>query len=171
MKFRTLMAAGLLSLSAMFPANAAGKVAGYQYVTFSDGDEALEDNVIHYIPCLPQNDDCIQLQEAISAELKQAQSEMEQARFSVENPIEAWTLFSQLDQKLLPMITSKKGYKTVKTSEKGVYSFFCPTRNCLVYSFGVVRNRYAYWVTITPGRKRLDLGPAKSIASNKPRNF
>lgn len=155
----------------MLPADAAGKVAGYQYVTFADGDAAFEDNAIHYIPCLPQNNDCIELQEAISTELTQAQKEMEMARSSVESPIEAWTVFSQLDQKLLPMLSDKTGYKTVKTAQKGVYSFYCPTRHCLVYSFGVVRDRYAYWVTLTPGRKRLDLGPDKGIAANKPRNL
>lgn len=162
----------LLSLlGSLSPVRAAGKVAGYQYVTFTDGEAPLEDNVIHYIPCLPKNNDCIELQEAINAELKQAQQEMRLARSSVENPTEAWNLFTQLDQKLSPMLTGKAGYKTVKTGKKGVYSFYCPTRNCLIYSFGVMRDRYAYWVTITPGRKRVDLGPRRGITENKPRNF
>ena len=162
MKTQTLWIAGLLSLfSSMAPAHAAGKVAGFQYVTFPDGEAALEDNVIH----------CIALEEAISAELKQAQDEMRIARSSVEEPVEAWSVFTQLDQKILPRLTGKQGYKTITTDKDGLYSFYCPTQNCLMYSYGVVRDRHAYWVTITPGRKRVDLGPAKSIAENKPRNF
>ena len=172
MNSKGLWVAGLLSIfTAIAPADAAGKVAGFQYVTFSDGEAPLEDNVIHMIPCMPKNNDCIALEESISATLKQAQSEMRIARSSLEEPVEAWSLFSQLDQKILPRLEVKEGYKKITTKQKGLYSFYCPTNNCLVYSYGVVRDRYAYWVTITPGRKRLDLGPAKSIAENKPRNF
>ncbi|MCM1983225.1 hypothetical protein [Lyngbya confervoides] len=172
MKFSLYFGLCLLSLlGSLAPAQAAGKVAGYQYETFPDGDAHFEDNVIHYIPCMPKNNDCIELQESIEAELKQAQQEMTLARSSVENPVEAWALFTQLDQKILPRLTGKTGYQTIKTGEKGVYSFYCPTQNCLVYSYGVTRDRYAYWITLTPGRKRLDLGPARSIDVNKPRNF
>lgn len=172
MKIQILFSAVLLGLWGSFtPVHAAGKVAGFQYEAFPDGEAQFEDNAIHYIPCLPTNGDCIELQESIEAELLQAQQEMSLARSSVENPLEAWNLFTQLDQKILPRITSKSGYKSIKTGEKGLYSFYCPTKNCLIYSYGVTRDRYAYWITITPGRKRLDLGPAKSIDANKPRNF
>lgn len=172
MNTRLLLGASLLSLfSSLAPAFAAGKVAGFQYETFPDGETPLEDNAIHYIPCLPQNNDCIKLQESIEAELIQAQQEMSLARSSLEKPVEAWSLFTQLDQKILPRITGKTGYKSLQTGKKGLYSFYCPTSNCLIYSYGVTRDRFAYWITITPGRKRLDLGPAKSIDANKPRNF
>jgi hypothetical protein len=155
----------------LLPAQAAGKVAGYQYATFPDGEAPLEDNLIHYIPCEPDTNDCAQLQEAISAELLKAQQEMKTARSTLENPVEAWTVFTQLDQKLLPMLSQKSGYQTVTTQNKGLFSFTCPTETCLIYSYGVIRDRYGYWVTITEGRKRLDLGPAKAIAESKPRNF
>ncbi len=172
MKTKILLSACLLSLlSSVAPAIAAGKVAGYQYETYPDGEFQFEDNAIHYIPCLPTNNDCVELQESIEAELLQAQREMQLARSSVENPIEAWTLFTQLDQKILPRITQKAGYKSIKTNSKGVYSFYCPTANCLIYSYGTDRDRASYWITITPGRKRVDLGPAKSIDANKPRNL
>lgn len=159
------------TLGWMGSAEAAGKIVGFQYVTFADsGDAPLEDNVIHFIPCSPKND-CIQVQEAIDTELKQAQSEMRQARLSLERPEEAWNVFSQLDQQLLPLLTDKEGYKTVKTGKKGVFRVDCPTKNCLIYSFGVVRDRYGYWLQISPGRKRLDLGPGKGIAEDKPRSL
>lgn len=159
------------TLGWMGSATAAGKIVGYQYVTFADrGDAPLEDNVIHYIPC-SQTNNCTQIQEAMRSELSQAQSEMRQARLSLERPAEAWNVFAQLDQQLLPLITGKEGYKSVKTGKKGVYRIDCPTKNCLIYSFGVVDDRYGYWVMISPGRKRLDLGPGKGVTEDKPRSL
>ncbi len=166
----TLLLVTLGSIGTSEAAARSGKIVGYQYVTFADGDAALEDNAIHYIPCAPKNN-CLQIQEAMRSELTQAQSEMRQARLSLERPAEAWNVFTQLDQQLLPMLTRQAGYKTVKTGKKGVYRVNCPTKNCLIYSFGVVRDRYGYWLTISPGRKRLDLGPGKGIAEDKPRSL
>lgn len=149
------------------PAQAAGKIAGYQYAVFNDSDAPLEDNVIHYIPCNPQND-CQTLETKLTSELRQAQQNLTRARLSLEKPVEAWTLFTQLDQRFLPQITDKEGYKTTKTQSKGVFSFYCPTQTCLVYSFGTVRDRFNYWVTVAKSRKRWDLGPARGFIEDKP---
>ncbi|MGB7415677.1 MAG: hypothetical protein WA902_15840 [Thermosynechococcaceae cyanobacterium] len=166
-----LLLATLGSIGTAEAAGRPGKIVGYQYVTFADGDAPLEDNVIHYIPCYPTNKDCQQVQEAMQSELTKAQAEMKQARLSLEQPAEAWSVYSQLDQQLLPMLLDKPGYKSIKTGKKGVFRFNCPTTSCLIYSFGVVRDRYGYWLTTSPGRKRLDLGPGKGIAEDKPRSL
>ncbi len=149
------------------PAQAAGKIAGYQYAVFNDSDAPLEDNVIHYIPCYPQND-CNALATKLTTELRQAQLNLTRARLTLEKPVEAWTLFTQLDQQFLPQITDKEGYKTTSTQKKGEFSFHCPTQTCLVYSFGTVRDRFNYWVTVAKSRKRWDLGPARGFIEDKP---
>jgi hypothetical protein len=149
-------------------AEARGKIAGYQYYTFPNGDYPLESNTIHVIPCLPRNTDCKSIAESITAEAKKAQSELDRAKLTLEQPTEAWKVFTSLNEQFLPMLTSKQGYTTITTQKKGVYSFNCPTSNCLVYSTALARDRFSYWVVIYPGRKRLDLGPAKGIAADKP---
>jgi hypothetical protein len=146
---------------------AAGKIAGYQYYTFQNGDLPIEGNVIHYIPCNAAND-CKALATEISTEAKKAQADLDRAKLTFEKPFEAWDVFTQLDQRFLPMVTSKEGYATVKTGKKGVYSFRCPTKTCLVYSTSFARDRYSYWIIIYPHWKRLDLGPSKGIAADKP---
>lgn len=156
---------GALAFAA--PAQAAGRVAGYQYAVFKDSEAPLEDNVIHYIPCYPQND-CKELATKLTAELRQAQVNLTRARLTLEKPVEAWTLFTQLDQQFLPQITDKKGYKTTTTQKRGVFSFYCPTQTCLVYSFGTVRDRFNYWVTVAKSRKRWDLGPGRGFIEDKP---
>jgi hypothetical protein len=148
-------------------AEAAGKIAGYQYYTFSNGDVPIEGNVIHYIPCSAAND-CKALANEISTEAKKALADLDRAKLTFEKPLEAWDVFTQLDQRFLPMVTSKEGYATVKTGKKGVYSFRCPTATCLVYSTSFTRERYSYWVVVEKQRKRLDLGPSKGIAADKP---
>jgi hypothetical protein len=157
---------GLLGLTAI--AEARGKIAGYQYYTFPNGDYPLENNTIHIIPCLPRNTDCKTIAETIATESKKAQAELDRAKLTLEQPTEAWKVFTSLNEQFLPMLTSKQGYTTITTQKKGVYSFRCPTSNCLVYSTALARDRYSYWVVIYPGRKRLDLGPSKGIAADKP---
>jgi|GEM_PF-3099966 len=169
MKQQYVIAGVLLgALGFTAPAQAAGNVAGYQYAVFEDAEAPLEDNVIHYIPCSPENNDCEELATQITTELRDAQLNLKRARLTLEKPIEAWTLFSQLDQQFLPQITDKKGYKTTKTQTKGEFSFYCPTQTCLVYSFGTVRDRFNYWVTVAKSRKRWDLGPARGFIEDKP---
>ncbi|NJK29163.1 MAG: hypothetical protein HC851_21050 [Acaryochloris sp. RU_4_1] len=162
--------AGLLlgALGFTAPAQAAGRIAGYQFAVFEDDEAPLEDNVIHYIPCSPENNDCDELATKLTTELLQAQLNLKRARLSLEKPVEAWTVFTQLDQQFLPQITEKKGYKTTKTLKKGEFSFYCPTQKCLVYSFGTVRDRFNYWVTIAKSRKRWDLGPGRGFIEDKP---
>ncbi len=157
---------GLLGFTAI--AEAAGKVAGYQYYTFPDGDQPIENNVVHVIPCQPTNADCQSIADTISTEAKKAQSELDRAKLRLEQPIEAWRVFTSMNDQFLPLLTSQKGYAKVTTQRKGVYAFRCPTKNCLVYSTALVRDRFSYWVVIYPGRKRLDLGPSKGIAADKP---
>ena len=140
---------GALAFAA--PAQAAGRVAGYQYAVFKDSEAPLEDNVIHYIPCYPQND-CKELATKLTAELRQAQVNLTRARLTLEKP----------------QITDKKGYKTTTTQKRGVFSFYCPTQTCLVYSFGTVRDRFNYWVTVAKSRKRWDLGPGRGFIEDKP---
>jgi hypothetical protein len=143
-------------------------VAGYQYYTFPNGDYPIENNVIHIVPCQPTNTDCQSIAETISTEAKKAQAELDRAKLTLEQPTEAWKVFTSLHDRFLPLLTSKTGYTTITTQSKGVYAFRCPTRNCLVYSTALARDRFSYWVIIYPGRKRLDLGPSKGIAADKP---
>jgi hypothetical protein len=157
---------GLLSLTAI--AEAAGKIAGYQYYTFPNGDYPLENNTIHIIPCLPRNIDCRSIAETIATEAKKARTELDRAKLTLGQPTEAWKVFTSMNEQFLPMLISKPGHTTITTQKKGVYSFRCPTRNCLVYSTALARDRFSYWVVIYPGRKRLDLGPSKGIAADKP---
>jgi hypothetical protein len=159
----------LLSLVAIAPpSTAAGKIAGYQYFTFSDGDRVLGNNTIHIVPCYPKSSDCQELSSTISLETKKALSDLDRAKLTVDQPIEAWTLFTQLDQRFLSMLTSKTGYKTTQTNAKGIYSFKCPTNKCLVYSSAFANNHFSYWVVVHPSWKRLDLGPGREMSATKP---
>jgi hypothetical protein len=169
MKKRLFWASALLSLlSIPIPAASAGKIAGYQYYTFPNGDYPLVSNTIHVIPCRPRNNDCKELVGTIKTEVKKALADLERAKLTVEQPSEAWSLFIQLDQRFLPMLSSKAGYQSVQTKAKGVYSFKCPTESCLVYSTAFANNRFSYWVVIHPSWKRLDLGPGREMAADKP---
>jgi hypothetical protein len=169
MKKRLFGAFALLSLLMLsLPVKAAGKIAGYQYYIFPTGDYPIVNNTIHYIPCYPQNADCEDLARTISSEAKKALSDLDRAKLTLDQPIEAWTLFTGLEQRFLPMLSSKTGYNSTQTKEKGVYSFRCPTRNCLVYSSALVNNRFSYWIVIHESWKRLDLGPSKEISADKP---
>ncbi len=157
---------GLLCLAAI--AEARGKIAGYQYYTFPNGDYPLENNAIHIIPCPPRTTDCQTIAKTITTESKKAQAELDRAKLTLEQPTEAWKVFTSLNEQFLPLLSSKQGYTTITTQKKGVYSFRCPTTSCLVYSTALARDRFSYWVVIYPGRKRLDLGPSKGIAADKP---
>jgi hypothetical protein len=166
---RLFGACTLLSLLGIaVTAEAAGKIAGYQYYTFSNGEYPLVNNTIHFIPCRPKNSDCKDLAKTIETEAKKALADLDRAKLTVEQPTEAWTLFTQLDQRFLPMLSAKEGYGSVQTKKKGVYSFKCPAENCLVYSTAFANNRFSYWVVIHPSWKRLDLGPGKEMAADKP---
>jgi hypothetical protein len=169
MKNRLLGLFTLLGLLASaLPSTAAGKIAGYQYFTFSNGDLVLDNNTIHFVPCYPKSSDCQELSTTISLETKKALSDLDRAKLTVDQPIEAWTLFTQLDQRFLSILSSKTGYKTTQTNAKGIYSFKCPTNKCLVYSSAFANNHFSYWVVIHPSWKRLDLGPGKEMAADKP---
>jgi hypothetical protein len=169
MKKRLFWAFASLSLlSIPFSAKAAGTIAGYQYYTFPNGDYPLVSNTIHFIPCRPKNNDCKELAETIKTEVKKALADLERAKLTVEQPTEAWSLFIQLDQRFLPMLSSKAGYQSVQTKAKGVYTFKCPAESCLVYSTAFANNRFSYWVVIYPSWKRLDLGPGREMAADKP---
>ena len=159
----------LLSLLIIVPSSkAAGKIAGYQYFIFPNGDFPLVENTVHFIPCYPNNSDCKELSNTISSEVKKAQSDLDRAKLTVDQPIEAWTLFTQLEQRFLSILSSKKGYKSIQTNAKGIYSFRCPTNNCLIYSSAFANNHFSYWVVIHPIWKRLDLGPGKEMSADKP---
>jgi hypothetical protein len=169
MNNRLLGICTLLSLLIISPSSkAAGKIAGYQYFTFSNGDLPLAENTIHFIPCYPNRPDCKELLNTISSETKKAQSDLDRAKLTVDQPIEAWTLFTQLEQRFLSILSSKKGFKSTQTNAKGVYSFICPTNNCLIYSSAFANNHFSYWVVIHPSWKRLDLGPGKEMSADKP---
>ncbi|MGB8699635.1 MAG: hypothetical protein WCD18_09490 [Thermosynechococcaceae cyanobacterium] len=168
MKKRLFVAGAILSLLIVSPiAKAAGKIAGYQYYIFSNGDYPLENNTIHFIPCYPKNSDCQELSNTISTEVKKALSDLDRAKLTVDEPREAWALFTQLDQRFLSILSTKTGYKTTQTKKKGVYSFTCPTQSCLVYSSAFSNNHFSYWVVIHPSWKRLDLGPGKEMSADK----
>jgi hypothetical protein len=159
----------LLSLLSITPAStAAGKIAGYQYFTFANGDHVLGNNTIHFVPCYPKNSDCQELSTTIRSEAKKALSDLDRAKLTVDQPIEAWALFTQLEQRFLSMLSAKPGYKTIQTNEKGIYSFKCPTNKCLIYSSAFAKNHFSYWVVIHPSWKRLDLGPGKEMSADKP---
>jgi hypothetical protein len=169
MKPKLFGACALLSLlGVVATAEAAGKIAGYQYYTFSNGEYPLVNNTIHFIPCRPKNSDCQELANTIKSETKKALADLDRAKLTVEQPTEAWSLFTQLDQRFLPMLTAKTGYSSVQTKAKGVYSFKCPATHCLVYSTALAKNRFSYWVVIHPSWKRLDLAPGKEMAADKP---
>jgi hypothetical protein len=169
MNHRLLGLCTLLSLLIISPASkASGNIAGYQYFTFQDGDYKLKNNAIHFIPCYPKNSDCKELSNTISLEAKKALSDLDRAKLTVDQPTEAWALFTQLEQRFLSMLSSKAGYKSTQTNAKGVYSFKCPTNSCLVYSSAFANNHFSYWVVIHPSWKRLDLGPGKEMSADKP---
>jgi hypothetical protein len=168
MQKRLFWICALLSfITTSFPASAAGKIAGYQYYIFPNGDYPLANNTIHFIPCYPTAD-CQGLANTISIEVKKALSDLDRAKLTIDQPIEAWLLFTSLDQRFLSILSSKTGYNSTQTKTKGVYSFRCPTQSCLVYSSAFANNRFSYWVIIHPSWKRLDLGPGKEMSADKP---
>jgi hypothetical protein len=169
MNNRLLGICTLLSVLFIAPSlKAAGKIAGYQYFIFSNGDFPLAANRVHFIPCYPRISNCKELSNTIVTEVKKAQSDLERAKLTVDQPIEAWTLFTQLEQRFLSILSSERGYKSIQTNAKGIYSFRCPTNSCLIYSSAFANNRFGYWVVIHPSWKRLDLGPGKEMSADKP---
>jgi hypothetical protein len=169
MKNRLFGICTLLSLLLIAPSSkASGKIAGYQYFTFSNGDHVLGNNTVYFIPCYPKNSNCKELSNTISTEAKKAISDLDRAKLTIDQPIEAWTLFTQLEQRFLSILSSKPGYKSIQTNEKGIYSFRCPTNHCLIYSSAFANNHFSYWVVVHPSWKRLDLGPGKEMSADKP---
>jgi hypothetical protein len=112
---------GLLGFTTI--AEAAGKVAGYQYYTFPDGDQPIENNVVHVIPCQPTNNDCQSIAETISTEAKKAQSELDRAKLRLEQPLEAWRVFTSMNDQFLPQSPLRRATQGLPLNVKASMPF------------------------------------------------
>ena len=128
-------------------------VSGKQYVVLADGARPIPDNPIYYKPC--DKTKCAEIDRSITAGL---------AKVVHPNSSSAKLLAHNFLNKEFAKLSHKS--QAVHTDFNGNYSFTCPTKKCLVFSYGKAGRSNAFWLkVINPGAK-FDLTNSSTIHSS-----
>ena len=127
-------------------------VSGKQYVVLADGAQPIPDNPIYYKPC--DKTKCAEIDRRITAGL---------AKVIRPNSGSTKLLAHNFLSKEFAKLSHKS--QAVHTDFNGNYSFTCPTKKCLVFSYGKAGLSNAFWLkVINPGAK-FDLTNSSTIHS------
>ncbi|MGB3205182.1 MAG: hypothetical protein WBB28_09355 [Crinalium sp.] len=168
-------------------------ISGKQYVVLNQGATPIPDNLIWYFPCKPVNNNCQQVKSELSKSFLEATQKVykaevdrrrnyiscvSQGNTSCDSPLlegmknlvdsigyAAWLTSEKSANQALNKLRSGR---SIRTDFDGNFSLNCPTKECLVYSYGEVGRTSSFWIEVITAGIKTDLSGSKAFTVDKP---